>query len=655
MFRFQLRSSLAAILVAYGVPGHAQEAGEAAQEPPLAAPAFDPRAPLPPIPEIEDEWQRLYESPEAAAELDEAETPAQEFRYDVDLSALQRFPFLDEFRDLSALVAGRGETVPSLAALRRRAGEDEELLRRLLRSKGYYDPEVRLDVEPAPENGARLRVVAAVSEGPLYHLSTVSVGLPPGPPHDRVMEILALSPGAPVDAEAITAATDRLRLRLTEEGYPFAEIPDPEIVVDHETRTASYAADVRLGPLSSFGEIRVEGEKLFSAKHIGRLARFKPGDTYNSAEIEDLRRALIATGLVSTVSLEPQRTGFAGPEGKQRVDIVVRLTPAPLRTVAGQIGYSTTDGIRVEASWQHRNLIKPQGQVTFRGVAATQEQRLSADLRRSNWKKRDRTLGARIELSREDRDAFFARSFTVGAFIERETNLIWQKKWVYRLGAEFVATQERDRSQFIGTPGGLDTFLITALPSSLTYDGSNDLLDPTRGFRLTARASPELSLQSGVFGYLRAQTEGSLYLPITGDDFVLAGRVRLGTIFGADRSRIAPSRRFYAGGGGSVRGYGYQEVGQLDADGDPLGGRSINEFSLEARYRFGDFGIVPFVDAGQVYTSVYPQFTDLRFGVGIGARYYTSFGPIRLDIATPIDKRPTDPRIAVYVSIGQAF
>ena len=136
----------------------------------------------------------------------------------------------------------------------------------------------------------------------------------------------------------------------------------------------------------------------------------------------------------------------------------------------------------------------------------------------------------------------------------------------------------------------------------------------------------------------------------------LAGRTRLGTIIGAARDRIAPSRRFYAGGGGSVRGYGFQELGPHDpVFDDPIGGRSLTEFSLEARIRVGDFGIVPFVDAGNVSTTPLPRFGNLQFGAGIGARYHTRFGPIRIDVGTPINPRRGDPRIAVYVSLGQAF
>ena len=186
------------------------------------------------------------------------------------------------------------------------------------------------------------------------------------------------------------------------------------------------------------------------------------------------------------------------------------------------------------------------------------------------------------------------------------------------------------------------------------FDTSDDLLNPTRGYRVKLSLSPEGSVRGAARPYLRALTEASGYYPVS-DSLVIAGRVRAGTIVGVARDDLAPSRRYYGGGGGSVRGYGYQRLGPFDPNGDPVGGRSINEFALEARYRFGNFGIVPFVDGGNSYESSMPKFNDLRFGAGIGGRFYTNFGPVRIDLATPLNKRKGDSRIALYISIGQAF
>ena len=203
------------------------------------------------------------------------------------------------------------------------------------------------------------------------------------------------------------------------------------------------------------------------------------------------------------------------------------------------------------------------------------------------------------------------------------------------------------------------TFFIGALPLRGAFDGSDSLLDPRRGFRAALRLSPELSVQRGVrSNYVRVQADASYYLPVS-SGIIVAARARAGTIAGAPLASIAPSRRFYAGGGGSVRGYGYQQIGPRDTLGTPSGGRSLSEFSLEARVDTGLLGgavqVVPFVDAGAVDEGSVPSLSDLRLGAGVGIRYRTGFGPIRVDVGVPLNRRPGDSRIAVYVALGQAF
>jgi translocation and assembly module TamA len=361
---------------------------------------------------------------------------------------------------------------------------------------------------------------------------------------------------------------------------------------------------------------------------------------------------LIATGLVASAE-----TRVVPAADGRTVDIEVRLEPAPMRTIAGELGYGTGEGVRAEASWQHRNFFNPEGALTLRGVAGTQEQLAAVSLRRNNFRARDQVLNLLASASHSDRDAFEARTILLSAGIERQTNIIWRKKWTWSLGAELLATDERGIFDDPITEESR-TFLIAALPASLGYDGSNDLLDPTEGFRLSGRISPEISARGGEFAYARAQIDASAYRPV-GSSVVAAGRIRLGTIFHAKASAIAPSRRFYSGGGGSVRGYGYQELGPKDADGDPIGGRGLAEFALEARVKLkafgGNFGIVPFFDGGTLTTDLVPDFKQWQFGAGIGVRYYSSFGPIRIDVGTPLNRREGDSRIAVTVSLGQAF
>ena len=627
-------------------PGHGQEA--TAPPPPAElpeAPEIDPAQPLAPLPELEVEFPNAGQRPEGARPRGPASETEIDLSYRVEVTGLDAVGLDGRFRALSALE--KGDAIDNLAQLDRRAREDAALIDRLLRSEGYYAGQVDTDITPAEAEGGRAVVAIKVDPGARYTFDTIEIATPPSAPRDLIRDTLGLKAGDPIDAAEVQAAEDRVRVRLPELGYPFATVGDREIAIDHETQTGSYRVPVVAGQQARIGEIRLEGDRLVNERHIARLARFKTGDVYDAADIEDLRRALVATGLFGSVGVRASEAREADV-----VDIVVALQSAPLRTLAGQAGYSTGEGFRVEASWQHRNFFPPEGALTARGVLGTEEQRLAGEVRFSNFRERDRTLLLRSEVSNENREAYEARSFTLGASLARETNFIWQKKWSYSLGAELVATDERDTDIDLGI-SRRRTFFIGALPTSLSYDGTDDLLDPTQGFRLSGRLSPEASFQGSAFGYLKGQIDASVYQPISG--VVLAGRVRAGSIFGAERDRIAPSRRFYAGGGGSVRGFGYQEIGPRDQFNDPIGGRSLAEASVEARFRFGDFGVVPFLDAGQIYTSTLPKFDSFRFGAGIGARYYTSFGPIRIDVATPLDPRKGDPKVGVYVSIGQAF
>ncbi len=578
---------------------------------------------------------------------------ADERRYSVTvtgLAAVDADRLLQRFDALSVLKAGERRAA-NVAQVSRRAREDGVLLENIIRAEGYYDAVITTAVDAGADG--RLLVTLRAEPGPLYRFGDVTLtGLEgTGDKAQKLRDAFAVNVRDPVSADDVLAGRVALQDLIGREGFPFATVGEPEIVIDHETRTASMTLAVNPGDAQRFGAIRVMGERPpFGAKHAARIARFRPGQPYDANRIDDLKRAIIATGLVSGVRVEPVPSDTPGT-----VDMAVTLERAPVRTIAGELGYGTGEGLRAEVSWTHRNLIKPEGAVTLRGVLGTREQLAGAILRQSNFGQRDQVLNSRLVISNITRDAFEARTIEIAGGIERQTNIIWQKKWTWSTGFELLASDERD---VVTGPASRKTFLIGALPATLNYDGSNDLLDPTTGFRLGMRLSPELSLQSGTFGYVRAQLDGSAYLP-TGKSVVIAGRARLGSIIGAARDSIAPSRRLYSGGGGSVRGYGFQSIGPRDVNNDPVGGRSLVEFALEARIRLkalgGAFAVVPFIDGGNIYSSARPDFSGMRYGAGLGLRYHSNFGPIRIDVGTPINPQRGDAAVTVFVSLGQAF
>ena len=587
-----------------------------------------------------------------AADVKDEDAP--EIRYETVLRGLEPLELDDDFKGLSALEKGDGKAA-NATQVAARGKEDEALAVRLARSIGYYDATAISTVETVTGTPARLRAIVSVTPGRLYKLSSVTVDAQPVVPPDLITRNLPLKVGDPIEAARIQGAEANVSLELPQNGYPFVAVGERDILLDDqaELATGAYTLPIDTGPRATFGQLTTTGDPVFDLEHLNVFPRFRQGDLYDQRKRDDLRDAIVATGLFSTASVEPVRTGRPGPDGTEQVDLLIRQTAGPARSLAGTAGYSTGQGLRVEGSWTHRNLFPPEGALIASAVAGTQEQGASGTFRRSNAGKRDRTFTVLAAATHSNYDAFEAFTGTLSARWSYDSTPIWQKRITYYYGGELVGTNE-SVYDFSRGERRRRTFGIAALPGQVQWDASDDLLNPTKGYRLRLTASPETAVSGGIRPYVRTMIEGTFYYPAT-QSLVVAGRARAGSIQGIERDDLAPSRRYYGGGGGSVRGYGYQRLGPFDPNGDPVGGRSLNEFSLEARYRFGNFGIVPFVDAGNSYESSLPKGSDLRIGAGIGGRFYTNFGPMRIDVATPLNRREGDGRIALYISIGQAY
>lgn len=558
----------------------------------------------------------------------------------------------ERFDSLSVLNDGDG-TAENRAEISQRARADRQLLLDVLNGQGFFDAEVRVAVKPSAVEGEPLNVVLTVVPGRRYYLGQIAFAAPAVQPADLISRSFVPKSGDPIVADIILAAEANISVELPQNGYPFAKVGERDILLDSDRGVGDYSLPVDTGARSYFGQLRTEGTTAFDADHVSILRRFKTGDLYDSRKIDDLRAALIATGLLSTVSVEPVPGEGSAPDGTPYADLLVRQEAAPPRTIAGSAGYGTGQGLRADASWTHRNLFPPEGSLTAAGVVGTKEQAASISVARANAGRRDRNIDISLTALHSNYDAFEAYTGRLAGTMSFVSTPIWQKKFTWSIGAEILATSE-DQFDFARGLRDRQTFYVAALPGQVGFDRSNNLLDPTKGYRVNMRVSPETSLGTGKQIYARAILDASYYYPVK-DNIVVAARARVGTISGIARDNLAPSRRFYGGGGGSVRGFGYQQLGPKDPNNDPVGGRSMNEFSLEGRYRFGNYGVVGFVDAGQAYESSIPKFNDWRMGVGVGGRFYTNFGPIRLDIATPVNRRLGESRVSVYVSIGQAF
>ncbi len=624
-----------------------------AGQPGAATPSTDPELnqPLPPLNQFDVREVEL-------AEPDPAEGPV-ELRYATRVEGLEVADAATEtdlqaqFRSLSALREGDGEAANE-AMLSARLTEDSKLIERILHSEGWYDARIdtRIDRSDAAD-GQPVTAVLLVVPGERYRLGSIAVPAAPTVPPGLIDENLALKVGEPIVAQRIQGAEANLALVLPQQGYPFAEVGQRDVLLDQETHLGDYTLPITLGPRARFGGFRTTGEQAFGLDHVATLARFDRGELYDSREIDDLRQALVATGLFSTVSVQPERTGRMLGDGTEEVTMLVTQDAAPPRTLAASAGYGTGEGFRVEGSWTHRNLFPPEGALIASAVLGSRQQGASVAFRRSNAGRRDRTFQVGLEALRSRYEAFDALTGRLYTRLSYDSTPIWRKTFTWAIGAEILGTVEEDYNFALGERDKR-RFGIASLIGQVGFDRTDSLLDPTRGFRAAILAQPEGALSDGFRPYFRSQLDASAYYPV-GESIVVAGRTRVGTTLGIDRFELAPSRRFYAGGGGSVRGFGYQQLGPKDPDDRPLGGLSLTEAAAEVRYRFGDFGVVGFVDAGQVYEERVPNFRNMRLGIGVGARYYTNFGPLRVDIATPLGRAEGESRFNVYVSIGQAF
>jgi translocation and assembly module TamA len=596
-----------------------------------------------------------YDTAPLATGADIRDKNAPEIRYDAEIKGLADAGdgLEARYKALSALKGGgKAANATQVSA---RAKEDEALVVRLLKSLGYYDATAISTIETAAGTPGRLKAIVSAQPGRLYTLSSIVVQAAQTTPPDLVRQQLPLKVGDAIQADRIQGAEANVSLTLPQMGYPFVKVGERDILLDDEspTATGAYTLPVDVGPRASFGQLRTEGDTVFNIEHLNVFPRFEPGELYDNRLTDDLRNALVATSLFQSVSVVPQRTGQINADGTEQVDLLVRQAKGPARTLGGNVGFSTGQGFRAEGTWQHRNLFPYEGALIASVIAGTQEQGVAGTFRRANAGRRDRTFSLTAGANHSNYDAYEAFTTSVGVRWSYDSTPIWQKPLTYYYGGELVGTNE-SVYDFTRGENVRRTYGIVALPGQVLFDRSDSLLNPSKGYRLRVNLSPETSVQGAVRPYVRAMVEGTFYYPVS-SSIVIAGRAKAGTIQGVARDDLAPSRRYYGGGGGSVRGYGYQRLGPFDPNGDPVGGRSLNEFALEARYRFGDFGIVPFVDAGNSYESTTPNLSSLRYGAGIGGRFYTSFGPMRVDIATPLNPREGDGKVALYISIGQAF
>ncbi len=537
---------------------------------------------------------------------------------------------------------------------RRRARDAAASAEALLRSEGYYEA----IAEPAVSESEPPVAEVKITPGPRFHFAAARIDWVGPPPAAEVagaaIATMKLTDGAPGRAAEVIAAEGRLVAVLRAKGYADANADPREVVVDH--------ADHSVRPtfrLAAHDLVRLDGIKLVTNGRtrkpwVRKLAPWSPGQVYDPKALARLQQRLLDARVYesATVSLAPAADATGGLR-----PVEVTVVDRRPRTIELGASYSTTEGSGVDGKWIHYNLLGRADTLTLTAKAYDIQQILDLELDQPDWRRADQILKVGGGFLGDITPAYNDAGAGVRADVERH----WTKTSFVTAGLSLDYAYLRDKTAINaqGLPVGQNLNLgIGTLLGGVTLDKSNDPLNPVRGWRLDARLEPTGITGDEQLVYLKTQAQVSGYLPFGADaDTVAAARFKVGAILGGSIPAVPADRRFYAGGGGSVRGFGYQAVGPRLADNvTPEGGLSLMEASFELRRRIkGPFGIVAFVDAGSVGTTSAPTVSNIGVGAGLGLRYDLGFGPLRLDIGTPVNPRPGDAPVQVYISIGQAF
>jgi len=579
----------------------------------------------------------LVPGPAAGADLNyRAEITGAE---DSDLANL-----LDKVSELKTL---EDKPPASEEALRRRADRDLGRLADAAHSLGFWDAGFSYEVDTGAEPA---KVTVKAEPGPLYHVGSVTVQGPDG----QLLVIpnepkLPLKPGDPARTAPVVATETALVAALGDGGHPFAKVEDRRVEIDRGTQTMDVTYTLDPGPVMHFGPVAIIGLERLNPAYVEGRVRWQGGEIYDASKVDETRRTLIETGLFSTVQITPT----ADPEHPGEARMTIDATERVHRTIGAGLAYNTSQGFGARAFWENRNLFGNAENLRLSAEVGQQLDAFRANFRRPDFLAIDQDFLATAEVANDTPVAYNSRRELATAGIERRLDR-WLTGGLSMLAEKANVTQLANVTPMTGT----QHYELAGLPAYIKLDETDNLLNPTTGYRAQINVTPAHTFSGSHLTFSTNLLSGSTYWALGSEQrAVLAGKLALGSLDGARLSQLPSDQRIYAGGGGSVRPYGYLMAGPLAPNNVPIGGRSSLVLNLEARIRITEtIGIVPFVDAGSYYESPLPQLgrTPL-FGVGLGARYYTAFGPLRLDLATPLHKRSGDSPIQVYISLGQAF
>lgn len=579
--------------------------------------------------------------------------------YDVTLQPTNNAPLDEALRDSSQLVSLREKAPVGPFALVSRAREDAQRFQTALDSFGFYASKVTVTVAGRPLDETDLPdvlqqmppeppipVVASFDPGPQFHLGRVMIegDVPPA-----ARDQLGLAPGAPAVAADVLAAQQRLLAAIRETGHPLAKVDLPPVSLRPSEHLLDVSFRATEGPYANIGAIRITGLKTVNEDYVRRRLLLHSGQRFSPAQLQAAREDLASIGVFSVVRIEPG--DHVDPDGT--IPIVIDVTERPLHSVDFGAAYSTDLGVNATAGWHHRDLFGNGEQLNITGgiqlggnAVRKPGYTFNIQLIKPDFLARDQTLEVDLGAVKQSLEAYDQKALTQKIELDRKLS----PHWTVGIG---VSGEQEEITQ----EGVERRYDLIGVPISVRFDNTNNLLDPTSGYRAALLLTPLQSFGGSSATFVIGQLSGSAYFDLSGSGrSVIAIRGLVGKAYGADVFSLPPDQRFYAGGSGTVRGFRYQSVGPQFADNKPTGGTAVSAGSVEFRQRIREhYGVVAFVDAGQVTANGAPFTSDWRIGAGIGARYYTSIGPIRLDVAIPLNRQPHGDAFELYIGIGQAF
>ena len=557
-----------------------------------------------------------------------------------------------------------------LAAVREERTEPADLLaaaraeyRRLvgtLYGAGHYSPRISVrvdgreaaDLSPVQPPARIDRIEITVEPGPQFSFSRAEVA--PLAPDTELPAGFAV--GAPAAARVIGDAADAAVDAWRAEGHAKATLAEERVVAYHPDARLDVQMEIAPGPRLRFGALVIGGNEDVRTERIRAIAGLPVGEVYDPEALRDVAERLRRTSAFRSVSVSDGEE--IGPGDTLPIDLTV-AERQPRRIGAG-LEISSDEGLRATGYWMHRNLLGGAERLRFDAVVS--------DVGASDA---DNGIDGLVEVG-------FRRpaTFTPDTELHLEAGAFFvDDPGVTGIGGEVAGGVDHIFSDTLTGSARLsynfarleDAFgerdvNYLSLPLAVTWDTRDDTLDATEGFYVDLETQPFLGLSnvdSGVHTTLDARAYRGFDIGETADRVVLAGRLQLGSLAGPAIEDAPSDTLFFAGGGGSVRGQPYRSVGSGEEDGEIVGGRSYLALSAEVRTKVTErIGVVAFADAGYVGAEQFPDAESGNWltGAGLGVRYDTGFGPIRVDLATPTSGGPDDRDwVELYIGIGQAF